>query len=130
MPMFLAALIENLVQIPRQPSHGWSILYLHKSHNTPLHPPLKLCKITVCNSSWDMREIEEREIENNAYANVFRVKEVHHGICASRECLEMRVIRCTKISISATKCPLALFINFNITRVSEYNETIYVISPG
>ena len=32
------------------------------------------------------------------------------------------VRKCTQISISVTKCPLALLPNFNITHVSEYRQ--------
>ena len=35
---------------------------------------------------------------------------------------EGQVIRCRRISISLTKCPLAFLFNFNITRVSEYTQ--------
>ena len=37
-------------------------------------------------------------------------------------CPEMHIIRCTQISISVTKCPLALLPNFNITHVTEYGQ--------
>ena len=35
------------------------ILYLHKSHNTPLLPP-KFCIIIVCNLFWDMKMSQEK----------------------------------------------------------------------
>ena len=37
-------------------------------------------------------------------------------------CPGLTLIRCMRISISVTKCPLALLANFNITRVSEYTQ--------
>ena len=37
-------------------------------------------------------------------------------------CPGLTLIRCTRISISVTKCPLALLPNFNITCVSEYRQ--------
>ena len=37
-------------------------------------------------------------------------------------CPGLTLIRCTRISISVTKCPLALLANFNITCVSEYRQ--------
>ena len=35
---------------------------------------------------------------------------------------QMQVIVCTRVSISVTKCPLALLPNFKITRASEYRQ--------
>ena len=40
----------------------------------------------------------------------------------SEICPGLTLIRCTRISISVTKCPLALLANFNITCVSEYRQ--------
>ena len=40
----------------------------------------------------------------------------------SEICPGLTLIRCTRISISVTKCPLALLANFNITFVSEYSQ--------
>ena len=59
------------------------ILYLHKSHNTPLLPP----KILHNNFLQFILRHEDvpREISNNAYANLWVVKEVYFRICASRE---------------------------------------------
>ena len=37
-------------------------------------------------------------------------------------CPGLTLIRCTRISISVTKCPLALLANINITCVSEYRQ--------
>ena len=37
-------------------------------------------------------------------------------------CPGLTLIRCTRIAISVTKCPLALLPNFNITRFSEYRQ--------
>ena len=37
-------------------------------------------------------------------------------------CPGLTLIRCKRISISVTKCPLALLANFNITCVSEYRQ--------
>ena len=42
--------------------------------------------------------------------------------CYAEICPGLTLIRCTRISISVTKCPLALLANFNITCV----QTIYV----
>ena len=44
--------------------------------------------------------------------------------CASHLeiCPGLHQIRCTRISISVMKCPLALLANFNITCVSEYRQ--------
>ena len=43
-------------------------------------------------------------------------------LCYSQICPEMHIIRCTRISISVTKYPLALLPNFNITHVTEYGQ--------
>ena len=37
-------------------------------------------------------------------------------------CPGLTLIRCMRISISATKCPFALLANFDITHVSEYRQ--------
>ena len=37
-------------------------------------------------------------------------------------CPGLTLIRCPRISINVTKCPLALLANFNITCVSEYRQ--------
>ena len=42
--------------------------------------------------------------------------------CRPEICPGLHLIRCTRISISVMKCPLALLANFNITCVSEYRQ--------
>ena len=37
-------------------------------------------------------------------------------------CPGLTLIRCTQISISVTKCLIALLLNFNITRFPEYRQ--------
>ena len=37
-------------------------------------------------------------------------------------CPGLTLVRCTRISISVTKCPFALLPNFNITRFLEYRQ--------
>lgn len=44
----------------------------------------KFCIIIVCNFSWDMK-MSLREVENNAFANFWSVKEVYYGTCGRRE---------------------------------------------
>ena len=41
---------------------------------------------------------------------------------SSQICPGLTLIRCTRFSISVTKCPLALLANFNISCVSEYRQ--------
>ena len=58
------------------------ILYLHKSHNTPLLPP-KNCIRNVLHFSWDISMSQEK-LQTMIMPNC-GVKEVNYGICASRE---------------------------------------------
>ena len=71
---------------------------------------------------WTQHLIQEattvaaRKIETNM--NVAGVNRVPNG----EICPGLTLIRCTRISISVTKCPLALLANFNITCVSECRQ--------
>ena len=57
-----------------------SILYLHKTHNTPLLPP-KICIGIVLDYSWDMFMSQEK-LQTMSMQNFFLggVKKVHYGI--------------------------------------------------
>ena len=55
------------------------ILYLHKSHNTPLLPPPKICIGIVLDYSWDMFMSQEK-LQTMSMQNFWAVKEVHYGI--------------------------------------------------
>ena len=54
------------------------ILYLHKSHNTPLLPP-KNCIGIVLDYSWDIFMSQEK-LQTMSMQNFWGVKEVHYGI--------------------------------------------------
>ena len=65
----------------------WPILYLHKSHNTPLNPPSPPPPHILHNHCLQFllgHEDVLREIENNAYS-IFLGEKRCLGICPSRE---------------------------------------------
>ena len=64
------------------PLHPNSLLA--QSHNTPLLPPKLLH--SHCLQFPLGHENVTREVEDNAYANFWGIKEMYYGICASREC--------------------------------------------
>ena len=69
--------IEYVAMVTNWSSH---ILYLHKSHNTPLLPPQNLHM--HCFRFLLGHLHIPGEIANNDYAKFWGVKEVYYGICA------------------------------------------------
>ena len=62
---------------------GFAILYLHKSHNTPLLPPKHLHRHCFRFLLGNLHVPEE--IANNYYVKFRGVEVMFYGICASRE---------------------------------------------
>ena len=73
-------------------SNDFSILYLHKSHNTPLLPsppsPPQFCITIVCNFSWDLN-MTIRQCQCTFWGGS---KRCVMGFFASRECTYVRFI--------------------------------------
>ena len=133
------------------------ILYLHKSRNTALLPLKNLhrrCFRFVLGHLHVPGEIESndcicasREYSNSHISSQLRPmvfsctgQKVKWKIVVPSSlsllsfgiqlCRGMPLIRCKQISISVTKCPVVLFPNFNITRVSEYMQNVTKCLPN
>ena len=81
-----------------------------------LHGQFKRETEDLSGVSWNW--IRTGELKKETEGLIFAAQD--QALRTNEICPGLTLIRCTRISISVTKCPLALLANFNITCVSEY----------